>query len=452
MSKKKNNVVENSYNAESIKSYEGTEAIRKLPGMYIGDIGTNGIMHLTREAFDNSLDEFTSGFCTTIDLDINEKQNKILIRDNGRGIPVEKIEELCTKLHSSGKYDDSNYSYSIGLHGIGMKAICALSDEMTVIVYRDGKRYKQDFSKGKVTSELKVIGETNETGTCIYFHPDKEVMEDIDISYKDYYDFCEKISFLNKGLEINFHATKRDGKEISKTFCSKEGLKDYITYLEPKTIVKPICIETSSSDGLLTEIALSYKAGSDTETIVSFCNGVQTVDGGTHETGMKQGLTLSILKYIKDKNILTKKDEKLDIQGEDTRTGIITVVTVKHPKPRFEGQTKTKLANTDATSITKKVMMDDFYAYLEENPDIAKKICTQVIQNAKGRIAAKRAKQAVIKKNEGFMSLSKLSKFTDCASKDPSKCELFVTEGDSFQVLRSCLEILLIAGKFIYNK
>lgn len=459
-----NEVVNTSgYDESSIESLEGLEAVRELPGMYIGNIGLLGVFHLFREVFDNSQDEYSEGYCSEIIVDINEKTNQIIVSDNGRGMPVKKIYDLVMKLHTSGKFKKkdangnrvaANYKASIGMHGVGIKAVNALSDKMVVIVSRDGKKYRTEFSKGKLVEETKVIGETTETGTYICFHPDVEVLKEIDIDQQVYFDYCEKTSFLTRGLRIRYHATKREGGDVSKEFYNKNGLIDYIKFLEKHLITKPVEFEVKETantpvldedgeiitgkngkpvteeqeTGRTVRLAIAYRKGEE-ETTLSFCNGLQTVEGGEHEAGFRQGLTNVILKYIKDKKMLTKNDEKLEIIGDDTREGLVAVLVTTHPDPQFFGQTKEKLTSRDIKGICMKVVTDNFAKYLEANPDEAKKICTKVIQNAKGRMAAKRARQAVAKKSEGFASLSSLAKFTDCSSRNPEECEIHIVEG-----------------------
>lgn len=433
------NTKKNIYDASTVQTLEGLEAVRALPGMYIGNTGLAGVFHLFREVFDNSKDEFTEGHCTEILVDINEQTNQITVSDNGRGMPIEKIHDLVSKLHTSGKFKtkdedgnkkSNNYKYSIGMHGVGIKAVNALSDKMVVIVSRDGLKHRIEYSKGKLVEDIKVIGKTKDTGTYISFHPDKEVLLDIDIDHKVYYDYCEQTSFLSRGLRIKYHATKRENKsEVVKEFYNKNGLIDYIKHIEKHLISKPVEFELEADDKVV-ELALAYRK-SDEESMLSFCNGLQTVDGGTHETGFRQGLTNVLLKYIKDNKILPKKDESLEIIGDDTREGLVAILVTKHPEPQFFGQTKDKLTSVDIKGICTKIVSDNFSKYLKDNPDEARKIALKVIQNAKGRIAAKRAKANVSKKSEGYLGLSTLSKFTNCSSSNPEECELFIVEGNS---------------------
>lgn len=424
-----------SYNEKSIKHLADCEGIRRRPGMYIGSIGPSGVKRLFMEAVGNVIDEFQAGRASNLFININEKTSQIQVLDDGAGIPVGKLDEVMTKIHAGGKFDNEYGGFSIGMNGIGNKAINALSEETIVIIKRDGFTWKQIFSKGKAKTELQKIGKTKETGTSISFIPDKEIMKDISIDSMDYFDFVERLSFLNKGLKITFHATKKQGGEINKIIQAKKGLKDYLLTLDKNLLLsKPIVIrEKGAKDNIKMEIELvfNYSSKYDDEVIKSFVNGLETIDGGTHNQGFKMALTEVIRKYIITNNLLTKKDGKLDITGDDVREGLVAILSTKHSDPLFSSQTKDKMTSDDIMGFTKKVVTDQLTQWLNTHRNEAKVLSNKVILSAKGRMAAKRAKLATSKKTSGLTMLSSLSKFTGANSNLSEERELFITEGSS---------------------
>ena len=427
------------YNAESIKHYDGLEGPRKRPTMYIGKIGTTGIFHLFREGVDNSIDEYSEGYCNEILIDIDEKKNTILIKDNGRGIPIEKIEILCTKLHSGGKFDSDSYKYSSGLNGVGLKCINALSDMFKVTVERDGVKVQTEYSKGKCKQPVTEIGKSKKTGTTIYFHPDKTVLKEIDIDITNYLEYCELLSYLNPGLKIRFHAIKRTGEELNKIFNSKEGLFDLLNKMSKDLITTPQLFTLSKSDIIdktkdenpkedySITVAFAY-SNSDEENVMTFCNNVKTTEGGTHYTGLKMGLSTLLPSYIRNNNLITKKDENLELTGDDTREGLVAVVVAKHTDPLFDSQAKDKLTNNDLQGLSRRLVTDKVKEYLDSNKKDAKIIANKVILAAKSRTAAKKVKE-VSKKANSALNLKAISKFVDCANNYPDYKELFIVEG-----------------------
>ena len=438
--KKKTNKVSVGYDDSHIKHLENTDAIRKRPTMYIGQVGTAGVLHLFIEAFGNSLDEKRGGFCDEILVIINQKTNTITVKDNGRGIPPKSIELVSTKTHAGGKMDDDNpeasayANYSLGLNGVGLTAINALSESLTIIVKRDGYAWKRTFKEGKTIGDLERLEKTKETGTTVTFIPDKKVMRDFELVVEDYASFCENIAYLNEGLKITFQATLKNDKTVSHVFNPKRGLEDFIDKINPKKIkgMKDIHLKKVEKD-METEIVFSYHANDD-EIIRSFVNGgMETRDHGTHVTAFKQALTATLNKYITDNNMIPKKDlAKLEITGDDIREGLVAIVSVMHRKPEFVGQTKDKLSNNDIMGQVKKLISNELPAFLDKNKPIAKLICERIILTAKGRIAAKKAKTSVMKQSDTFLTgLNDIKKFTPCTEKDPKLCEIIVVEGDS---------------------
>jgi len=399
--------------------------------MFIGHLGLPGVFHLFIEAIANSLDEYRSGNCTEIYVDLNEKKNIIMIKDNGRGIPQKALETVLTRNHSGGKFDDkAYYNYSIGLNGIGLKLINALSDSTIVITKRDGYCFKQEFSKGKPTSELEKLEKTKETGTIVSFHPDIEILKEIDFDANTFLPFCEQLTFLNKNLKIVFHATKKNGKEINKVFQSKYGINDFLDKINPNKIKNLNSIQFSKKESEMeAEIVFTYQQG-DSELIRSFINGgMETKEHGTHVTAFKMALTQVLNKYIQDKNLLPKKD-KIEITGDDVREGLIAIVDVKHKNPEFTGQTKEKLSNTDIMGLIKKLLLKELPIYLDKNKNDSKIILDKIILSAKGRMAAKKAKASIIKQSENVLTgLNKISRFIPCSSRDKNLNELLLIEG-----------------------
>lgn len=445
---------EEQYSANSIQVLEGLEAVRKRPSMYIGDVSERGLHHLVYEVVDNSIDEAMAGFCDHISVSILE-DNSVRVVDNGRGIPTgmhEKehrsaLEVVLTVLHAGGKFSKNSYKVSGGLHGVGVSCVNALSDSLTAEIHREGKIFKQTYSKGKPTSQVEVIGECNDTGTSITFHPDAEIFVHSTVyKYDTLAARLRELSYLNKGVHITLTDerelvdeyvedengnSKPTGRKIhrSEVFYSQSGLAEFIKYLDAgaETLIpEPICI---SSDKIIPiDIALQYNTGYS-EKIYSYVNNINTIEGGTHLQGFKMGLSRSLKDYAEKNNLLAKlKDNTL--APEDFREGLTAVISVKVSEPQFEGQTKTKLGNSEVTSVVSQATdaaMDDF---LEENPKLARLIIDKVVLAATARNAARAAREMVQRKSY-LGGAGMPGKLADCSERDPEKCELFLVEGDS---------------------
>ena len=448
-------VAEEQYSANSIQVLEGLEAVRKRPSMYIGDISERGLHHLVYEVVDNSIDEAMGGFCDTIDVQILE-DNSIRVQDNGRGIPTgmhEKehrsaLEVVLTVLHAGGKFSKSNYKVSGGLHGVGVSCVNALSDLLIAEVHREGKIFVQKYSKGKPITEVEVVGECSgdDHGTIITFHPDPTIFVQTTVyKYETLAGRLRELAFLNKGIKITLTdkrtlvdefvqdeagESKATGKQVfkSEVFYSEEGLKEFIDYLDAgasKLIPEPVCV---SSDKIIPiDIALQYNTGYS-EKIYSYVNNINTIEGGTHLQGFKMGLSRALKNYA-DKNKLLEK-AKVELAPEDFREGLTAVISVKVAEPQFEGQTKTKLGNTEVTSAVSQATSAAMDIYLEENPKLAKTIIDKIVLAATARAAARKAREMVQRKT--VMTGAGLpGKLADCSENDPEKCELFLVEGDS---------------------
>ena len=444
---------EEQYSAGSIQVLEGLEAVRKRPSMYIGDVGVRGLHHLVYEVVDNSIDEAMAGFCDHIEVSILE-DNSIRVQDNGRGIPTgmhpkehrSALEVVLTVLHAGGKFNKDSYKVSGGLHGVGVSCVNALSDSLVAEIHREGKIYQQKYSKGKPLTQVEVIGECEDTGTTITFHPDPEIFNVTTIyNYETLANRMRELSFLNKGIKITL-TDKRTlvdeyvvdangnsnptGKQIYKNdvFYSQEGLKEFIKYLDAsqeEIIPEPVCV---TSDKIIPiDIALQYNNGYK-ETILSYVNNIHTIEGGTHLQGFRMGLSRSLRNYA-DKNKLLEK-VKVELTQEDFREGLTAVVSVKVAEPQFEGQTKTKLGNSEVTSIVSQATSAAMDQYLEENPKYAKLIIEKVVLAATDRTAARKAREMVQRKT--VMSGAGMpGKLADCSERNPELCELFLVEGDS---------------------
>lgn len=444
---------EEQYSAGSIQVLEGLEAVRKRPSMYIGDVGVRGLHHLVYEVVDNSIDEAMAGFCDTIDVDINE-DNSIRVQDNGRGIPTDMhpkehksaLEVVLTVLHAGGKFNKDSYKVSGGLHGVGVSCVNALSDKLVAEVHRDGKVFRQEYSKGKPLTAVEVVGESDHTGTVITFHPDAEIFTTTTVyDYDTLASRMRELAFLNKGVRIRL-TDKRSlideyitdengnyvptGRQVNKSaeFYSQEGLKEFIKYLDANAdelIPQPICV---NSDKIIPiDIALQYNTGYK-ETILSYVNNIHTIEGGTHLQGFKMGLSRSLRNYA-DRNKMLEK-VKVELSQEDFREGLTAVVSVKVAEPQFEGQTKTKLGNGEVTSAVSQATSAAMDQYLEENPKLAKIIIEKVILAATARTAARKAREMVQRKT--VMSGAGMpGKLSDCSERNPEQCELFLVEGDS---------------------
>lgn len=443
------NNAENQYSANSIQVLEGLEAVRKRPSMYIGDIGERGLHHLVYEVVDNSIDEALAGYCTHIEVTINE-DNSITVSDNGRGIPTgmhEKehrsaLEVVMTILHAGGKFSKDSYKVSGGLHGVGVSCVNALSDHLRAEVHREGKIFVQEYSKGKPITPVEVKGEASDTGTTVTFHPDAEIFTVTTVyKYNILADRLRELAFLNKGVTLTLtdkrekvENTDEDGNTVSdyrrEVFYSKEGLKEFVQYLDAdstveKLIPEPICLETDKVIPI--EIALQYNTGYR-EKIQSYVNNINTIEGGTHLQGFKMGLSRTLKDYATKNNLLSKL--KVDLAPEDYREGLTAVISVKVAEPQFEGQTKTKLGNQEVVSAVSQATANALEAYLEENPREAKAIIDKVILAATARQAARKAREMVQRKT--VMSGAGMpGKLADCSERDPEKCEIFLVEGDS---------------------
>jgi DNA gyrase subunit B len=427
------------YSADNIQILEGLEAVRKRPAMYIGDVGIRGLHHLVYEVVDNSIDEALAGYCDTIDISINE-DNSITVKDNGRGIPTaihskEKrsaLEVVMTVLHAGGKFDKDTYKVSGGLHGVGVSCVNALSIHFRAEVHREGKIFEQEYSIGKPLYSVREIGTTDKTGTIVTFKPDSTIFEDTVYNYDTLAARMRELAYLNKGIRITLTDLREkddNGNYFSTQFYSEGGLKEFVQYLDRnrETLVQDVIYFEGEKDGIPVEVALTYNT-SYTENIQAYVNNINTHEGGTHLSGFRRGLTNTLKKYATDSGMIAK--EKVEIEGDDFREGLTAVISVKVAEPQFEGQTKTKLGNREVTAPVSQAVSEMLADYLEEHPNEAKQIVYKVILAAKARQAARKAREMVQRKN--VMSGSGLpGKLADCASKDPSVCELFLVEGDS---------------------
>ena len=430
---------EKKYSADSIQALEGIEHVRMRPSMYIGDVGSRGLHHLVYEVVDNSIDEALAGHCDAINVTISQ-ENGIKVRDNGRGIPVDMhkkegvsaLEVVMTKIGAGGKFDKDSYKVSGGLHGVGVSCVNALSIYLKATVHRDGKIWEQEYSKGKKTKEVEEVGKTTERGTEVEFMPDTEIFDDIVYSYDTLSARMRELAYLNKGITINLTDEREkdeNGEFKAETFFSERGLSEFVEFLDgtrERLIEKVIAIE-GEKDNIPVEVAMIYNT-SYSENIHSYVNNINTHEGGTHLTGFRRGLTNTLKKYAENSGMLDKL--KFEISGDDFREGLTAIVSVKVAEPQFEGQTKTKLGNREVSAPVSQAVSEMLSNYLEENPADAKKIIEKVILAATARHAARKAREMVQRKNPmGGAGLP--GKLADCASKDPSKCELFLVEGDS---------------------
>ncbi|WP_439020970.1 DNA topoisomerase (ATP-hydrolyzing) subunit B [Bacillus thuringiensis] len=426
---------ENSYDESQIQVLEGLEAVRKRPGMYIGSTSGKGLHHLVWEIVDNSIDEALAGYCDEINVSI-EEDNSILVTDNGRGIPVgiqEKmgrpaVEVIMTVLHAGGKFGGGGYKVSGGLHGVGASVVNALSTELEVFVHREGKIHYQKYERGIPVADLKIIGDTDQTGTITRFKPDPEIFKETTV-----YDFdtlatrMRELAFLNRNIKLTIE-DKREHKQ-KKEFHYEGGIKSYVEHLnrsKQPIHEEPVYVE-GSKDGIQVEVSLQYNEGY-TNNIYSFTNNIHTYEGGTHEVGFKTALTRVINDYGRKNSIL--KDADSNLTGEDVREGLTAIVSIKHPNPQFEGQTKTKLGNSEARTITESVFSEAFEKFLLENPNVARKIVEKGTMAARARVAAKKARELTRRKSA--LEVSSLpGKLADCSSKDPAISEIYIVEGDS---------------------
>ena len=424
------------YDASQIQVLEGLEAVRMRPGMYIGSTSKEGLHHLVWEIVDNSIDEALAGFANKIEV-IIEKDNSITVIDNGRGIPVDiqertgrpAVETVFTVLHAGGKFGGGGYKVSGGLHGVGSSVVNALSAQLDVRVYKNGQVYYQEYRRGEVVADLKVIGETDRSGTTVHFTPDPEIFtETTEFEFTKLNKRIQELAFLNRGLNLSI-TDKREGLEQTKEYHYEGGIASYVEYLnENKDVIfeTPIYTEGEMED-ITVEVAMQYTT-SYHENVISFANNIHTHEGGTHEQGFRTALTRVINDYAKKNKILKENEDNLT--GEDVREGLTAVISIKHPVPQFEGQTKTKLGNSEVVKITNRLFSDAFAEFLLENPQIARRIVEKGILASKARIAAKRARE-VTRKKSGLEISNLPGKLADCSSNDATKTELFIVEGDS---------------------
>ena len=433
-------VQQEDYSASSIQVLEGLEAVRKRPAMYIGDIGERGLHHLVYEVVDNSIDEALAGYCTDIKVIINE-DNSITVEDNGRGIPVDMheqegksaLEVVLTVLHAGGKFSKDSYKVSGGLHGVGVSCVNALSTELVATVHRDGKIHQMTFSRGAATSELKVIGTTDRTGTTVQFKPDGDIFTSTEYRYEILAARLRELAFLNKGVNLDLTDRREkdeNGEYVHEHFYSENGLKGFVEYLDEsrgQKIIDDIIYIDTERNGTPVEVAMQYN-DSFSENVHSYVNNINTIEGGTHLTGFRRALTRTMKKYAEENGMLTKV--KFDISGDDFREGLTAVVSVKVAEPQFEGQTKTKLGNDEVAAAVDGAISQALTNYLEEHPKDAKAIVDKVILAATARHAARHARELVQRKT--VLSGSGLpGKLADCATRDRSKAEIFFVEGDS---------------------
>ena len=429
-----------SYSADSIQVLEGLEAVRKRPAMYIGDISIKGLHHLVYEIVDNSIDEALAGYCDHIEVTINE-DNSITVQDNGRGIPVDyhekekksALEVAMTVLHAGGKFDKGSYKVSGGLHGVGMSCVNALSTHMTTQVFRNGKIYQQEYEIGKPLYSVKEVGVSDITGTRQQFWPDDTIFTETVYDYKILASRLRELAYLNAGLRISLTdrrvVNEEDGSFKSELFYSEEGLREFVRFIESSRehLINDVIYLNSEKQGIPIEIAIMYNTGFS-ENVHSYVNNINTIEGGTHLAGFRRALTRTLKKYAEDSKMLEKV--KVEISGDDFREGLTAVISVKVAEPQFEGQTKTKLGNNEVMGAVDQAVGEVLAYYLEEHPKEAKTIVDKVILAATARHAARKAREMVQRKSP--MSGGGLpGKLADCSDKDPSKCELFLVEGDS---------------------
>lgn len=421
------------YDAEQIQILEGLEAVRRRPGMYIGSTSSKGLHHLVYEIVDNSIDETLAGFCDTITVQIHQ-DGSITVIDNGRGIPVDihaktgkpAVEAALTLLHAGGKFGAGGYKVSGGLHGVGLSVVNALSVWLKVTIYRNGHVYTQDYSRGKVMSELKIVGDSDQTGTMVTFMPDGEIFETLEFSAEVLANRLRELSFLNGNVTIILEDEREGG--LRQVWHHEGGIADFVAYLnKTREVIHPVLYFQGEENQVQVEIAMQYNDGY-AENIASYTNNIRTIEGGTHELGFKTALTKVINDYARRFNFLKDKDGKLS--GDDVREGLAAVVSVKVREPQFEGQTKTKLGNSEVKGITERVLSDSLASYLEENPAKAKLIIDKTVRAARAREAARKARELTRKQNV-LEKTSLPGKLADCSVKDPAFSELFLVEGDS---------------------
>ena len=432
----------NNYSASNIQVLEGLEAVRKRPAMYIGDISEKGLHHLVNETVDNSIDEAMAGYCTDIEVTINE-DNSITVEDNGRGIPVDMhaklhksaLEVVMTVLHAGGKFDKGSYKVSGGLHGVGVSCVNALSSHMLSQVFRGGKIYQQEYEKGKPLYPVKVVGETDKRGTRQQFWPDPTIFTHTVYKWDIIANRMRELAFLNAGIKITLKDLRPDeeGKTKEEVFHAKDGLTESVRYVDRHRthLFDDVIYLKTEKQGIPIEIAVMYNTDYS-ENIHSYVNNINTIEGGTHLTGFRMALTRTLKAYAEADPTISKQIEKakVEIAPEDFREGLTAVISIKVAEPQFEGQTKTKLGNSEVQGAVQQAVNEALADYLEEHPDEAKRICEKVVLAATARIAARKARESVQRKN--FMTGGGLpGKLADCSMKDPKECEIFLVEGDS---------------------
>ena len=432
---------EEEYSASNIQVLEGLEAVRKRPAMYIGDISEKGLHHLVYEVVDNSIDEALAGHCSHIDVTINE-DNSITVRDDGRGIPTDyhekegksALEVVLTVLHAGGKFDKGSYKVSGGLHGVGVSCVNALSTLLVAEVHRGGKIYRQSYSKGVPTTQMEIVGDCDDRGTIITFKPDAEIFTVTEYKYETLQTRLRELAFLNKGINLSLTDKRKPdeetGEPLHETFYSKDGLQEFVRYLDKtrgEALTEQIIYIDTEYNGVPVEVAMQYN-NSYSENVHSYVNNINTIEGGTHLTGFRMALTRTLKKYADESGMLSKL--KFEINGEDFREGLTAVVSVKVAEPQFEGQTKTKLGNSEVSAAVNGAVSAALALYLEEHPRDAKTIVQKVILAATARHAAHNARAAVQRKT--VLSGAGLpGKLADCSSRDRSIAEIFFVEGDS---------------------
>lgn len=429
----------NTYTADSIQALEGIEHVRMRPSMYIGDVGARGLHHLVYEVVDNSIDEALAGHCDTISVVIHP-DNSITVRDNGRGIPVDMhkkegksaLEVVMTKIGAGGKFDKDSYKVSGGLHGVGVSCVNALSSHLKAEVHRDNKIWVQEYQKGHSLYDVKEVGETDDRGTIVTFSPDETIFDEVKYNYNTLASRMRELAYLNRGLTIKITDEREkdeEGNFKSETFYSEGGLKEFVEFIDGnrEALMKDVIYMDGERDSVPVEVAMRYNT-SYNENLHSYVNNINTIEGGTHLAGFRRALTRTLKKYADENFNLAK--EKVEIVGDDFREGLTAIISVKVMEPQFEGQTKTKLGNSEVSGAVDKIVGEMLNNYLEEHPNEAKIIVEKVILAAKARQAAKKARELVQRKNP--MSGSGLpGKLADCSSKDPEECEIYLVEGDS---------------------
>ena len=439
MSEEKNIGAAANYSADSIQVLEGLEAVRKRPAMYIGDVGEKGLHHLVYEVVDNAIDEAMAGYCTHIDVSINEG-NSITVQDNGRGIPVDMhekehksaLEVVMTVLHAGGKFNKDSYKVSGGLHGVGVSCVNALSKHMKTQVFRDGKIYEQEYSCGKPLNDVRQVGETSQLGTRQTFTPDDTIFIVSEYKYDILAARLRELAYLNAGISISLTDKRfadENGEYRSETFYSTDGLKEFVKYIDSSRtpLISDVIYLNTEKQDIPIEAAILYNNGYS-ENVHSYVNNINTIEGGTHLAGFRRALTRTLKKYAEDTKALEKA--KVEISGEDFREGLTAVISVKVAEPQFEGQTKTKLGNNEVTGAVDQAVGEALTYYLEEHPKEAKMIVDKVILAATARIAARKARESVQRKSP-MGGCGMPGKLADCSDKNPANCELFLVEGDS---------------------